>query len=204
MGLDKFKALLWTNFWIPNCWLSGSSKYQGMLTIQSSLHSSSFYFLYSSYTLLLFPALDQCWRQDVGLQGPSDIMAVLMLKSSNSGYNSGHYSSSHPFYKGFRRHLMAYPTTFHLSSSFCGSFQKKEVKTKYLREWLWLWLGSRARKLWTLPLFTVSQNIRPLELVPKFLKTIVYINNSFIFKKILFVLNTAPMITNFCLLCGLK
>lgn len=152
-------------------------------------------------SLLLTSAGDRMWGCRV-LQSWCAGSRALMLKNSNLIQDSALPVTL--FIKTVQRHLLAYPATFRLSSTLCGSFQKKEVKTKWLREWLWSWLGSTATKLWTLPLFTVSQNIRPLELVSKFLRIVVYINNSFIFKKFLFGLNIAPMITNFCFLCGLK
>lgn len=61
-----------------------------MLTIQSSC----------SYTVLQVPALDQCWRQDVGLQGPSELVCQVQSSyAQEQQSNSGQCSSSHPFYQ---------------------------------------------------------------------------------------------------------
>lgn len=162
------------------------------------LATKSFYSLLFCRSLLLTSAGARAW-------GSSDLVQLFLCsRVAIQGITQDTTLPVTLFIRTFQRHLLAYAATFYLSSSLCGSFQKEEVKTKHLREWLWSWLGSTVTKLWTLPLFTVSQNMRPLELVSKCFRTSVYINNSFIFKTFLFAPNTAPTITNFCLLCGLK
>lgn len=141
-----------------------------------------------SYTPLQVPALGQFWGQHVGLWGPSDLVQLFLGSRVAIQDIIQMLLFQSPFLSRLFRGifwcmlpLFIFPVV---------SVQKKEVKIKHWREWLWSWLGSTATKLWTLPLFTVSENIRPLELVSKFFE------NSCLYK--LFYLQRISFWSKYC------